>query len=251
MLKAEALAGSARLQKRNGIIALLLLLGAVSVGLILFYRKRKLLQDELRKQQLLNQIAADLHDDVGASLSAIRMYGEVIRKKASVSAPDVVPIAGKISDNARELIQNMSDIVWTIKPGQEELKSLEDRLHNLGLELCNPAEIRFVFKGSGYSGSFVLTIELRNDLYLICKEALNNALKHAKATVIQMKFEYIQGHLNVEITDNGNGLTQERPQGNGLKNMEERSSRHKGRFVVNQNTPQGTTVRIELPCSPR
>ena len=251
LLKAEALAGSARLQKRNGIIALLLLLGAVSVALILFYRKRKKLQDELRKQQMLNQIAADLHDDVGASLSAIRMYGEVIRKKASVSAPDVVPIAGKISDNARELIQSMSDIVWTIKPGQEELKSLEDRLHNLGLEFCSPAEIRFVFKGSGYAGSFVLPIELRNDLYLICKEALHNALKHARASVIQMQFDYKNGWLSVEITDNGLGFTHERALGNGLKNMQQRSLRHHGSFELRQASPQGTTAQVKLPCSPR
>jgi len=57
------------------------------VALILFYRKRKRLQDELRKQQMLNQIAADLHDDVCASLSAIRMYGEVIRKRPALRRP--------------------------------------------------------------------------------------------------------------------------------------------------------------------
>jgi len=97
----------------------------------------------------------------------------------------------------------------------------------------------------------VLPIELRNDLYLICKEALNNALKHARASLIHMQFEYKNGWLSVEITDKGLGFTHERALGNGLKNMQQRSLRHNGSFELLQASPQGTTAQVKLPCSPR
>lgn len=251
LLRVEAEAGNARVQKRNGVIAVLLLSGLISVVMVLFFRKRKRLQEELRKQQMLNQIAADLHDDVGASLSAIRMYGEVIRRKAADTAPEVVPIATKISENARELIQNMSDIVWTIKPGQETLKSLEDRLHNLGLELCKPGEIRFLFKGTGQHASFVLPLELRNDLYLICKEAIHNAIKHSGAREISLEMQWEVGMLKVQLRDNGAGLHPDRRNGNGLKNMEERALRHKGQFRLDSEVGKGCMLHVELSCSPR
>jgi signal transduction histidine kinase len=246
LLRAKSEAGESGILRRNLIITLLVLLGLASLIVFLIARNRRRLQDALQKQQLLNRIASDLHDDVGASLSAIRMYSDVIRKKADPKESETAVIAGKISENAREVIQNMSDIVWTIKPGLHQLKDLEDRIHYLGIELCRPLDVQFVFDGSGRAYT-IGSVELRNDLYLIAKEALNNALKYSGTSKIALRISIAHSSLQLEISDWGKGFRRETTHGNGLRNMESRCRNHDGQFHLDTEIGKGTRIRVTIP----
>jgi len=197
---------------------------------------------------MLNRIANDLHDDVGATLSSIRMYGDVLKTKAGKIAPELVPMAEKISTNAQEMIHSMSDIVWTIRAGQEHFSDLQDRIWNVGIELCAPKNIQFSFSGKDENSDFLMKSELRHDIYMICKEAMNNAVKYSNCSALNVSLNKLEGIIELIIQDNGIGFDESLiKRGNGLNNMEKRSLIHAGVFEVNSHVGTGTTFRIRFP----
>lgn len=244
LLQSEKAIKEGQLFRRNWIIASLALLGLMSVLLLIILRNRRKLKDELSKQKLLNRIASDLHDDVGATLSSIRMYGDVLKSKASKSAPELVPMAEKISDNAREMIHSMSDIVWTIKPGQDNLEALHDKIWNVGLELCAPKNIRFSISEPDDSEGFIIRTELRHDVFMICKEAINNAVKYSNCTEIHVSLSRQERFIELIIKDNGSGIKENAKRGNGLTNMESRCKENNGRFELKTNPDSGTQICV-------
>jgi signal transduction histidine kinase len=241
VLEADREAKNSAIQKRNWIIFFLSIVGLMSVLLYVILRNRRKIKDELSKQQLLNRIASDLHDDVGATLSSIRMYGDIIKTKTRKDAPELNSIAEKISSNATEMINSMSDIVWTIKPGLDSFNALQDRIWNVGLELCAPKNIQFVFTERSETDDFHISTELRHDMYMISKEAINNAVKHANCTEISVGLKKENNRLELYIHDNGKGISLDAKRGNGLSNMENRSFAHAGKTTIS-STKQGTQI---------
>lgn len=247
ILQTETTLKEGELYIRNVIIIAMLALAIMGFYLFIITRNRRRLQDELQKQQMLNRIAGDLHDDIGSTLSSIKMYGDVIRTKAATTNPQLVPLAEKISENAREMIQSMSDIVWTIKPDQDNLHALHDRIWNVGLELCSPGGIDFKISELHELDDTRVNTELRHDLFMICKEAINNAVKYSSCTRIQVHLTTNNGFINLIIQDNGCGIAEDAIRGNGLNNMERRCVNNKGKFEIITGVGRGTRIIAELP----
>lgn len=245
VLQAERDIKNAELTKRNWIIISLATLVLMGISLLYILRNRRKIKDELSKQQLLNKIASDLHDDVGATLSSIRMYSDVIKTKARKEAPELTSIAEKISENATEMIDSMSDIVWTIKPGLDSLLALQDRIWNIGLEMCAPKNIRFNFVEHSESDDFHINTELRHDMYMISKEAINNAVKYSNCTEISIGLSVKNKRLELIIQDNGQGIPLNARRGNGLNNMESRCKEHFGKFEITSNE-SGTQIHVSF-----
>jgi signal transduction histidine kinase/tetratricopeptide (TPR) repeat protein len=249
LLKAETLANENQISRRNWLIVSLvfLVISIIAIAVMVYTRAQN--RKELRRQQELNRIAGDLHDDVGASLSAIRMYSEMLRHKGENEAPQLTPIAQKISENAREIIQNMSDIVWAIKPGMEDFTSLQNRIWNTSLELCNAREISLNFTPTEKLNEWKPAIALRNDIFLVCKEAVNNAVKYSGGTLVSIRLSVEDKLLKVEIADNGQGLSEQPREGNGLKNMLERAQKNKGYFEKKSIPGEGLRLTFVFPVA--
>jgi len=175
------------------------------------------------------------------------MYGDMLKQKAKKNAPELIPFAEKVSENAREMIYTMSDIVWTIKPGHEKLSALQDRIWNLGLELCAPKEIHFVFEGSDEGSEITPSADLRHAMYMVSKEAINNAVKYADCTEISFKIDVIDSLIHIHIQDNGKGFDPELAKGNGLKNMKSRAIEHNGTFKIQTMPMQGSKLDFTFP----
>jgi signal transduction histidine kinase len=202
---------------------------------------------ELGLEQVRNRIAGELHDDFGSTLSGISMYsyltsgflqsGEYDKAKESL---------GVIQRSARDMVLNLSDLVWTINPKQDSLEILLERLQQYGTEICAAKQIAFriLFKQELLSNA--LTMETRHEIYLFVKEAINNAVKHSGARVVEFSVEELEGLLCFSVTDDGDGFDSKLvKKGNGLKNMQERANLIGAMLVMQSGENMGTSISLQ------
>lgn len=155
--------------------AFIILVLLASGAYLLFNQNR--MKQHLKELQLRNEIAADLHDEVGSSLSSINMLSQI----AVSNVGSQQEILKKVSNYARETIEKMSDIVWMIKPADEITANLIERMEKFLYGIGHGKGISTHFELSGLEDK-KLSMEQRKALYLVFKEAVNNAVKHAEAT---------------------------------------------------------------------
>jgi signal transduction histidine kinase len=197
--------------------------------------------------QIRNKIASDLHDDVGATLSSIRMYSNIVSNQVKETSPQSTELLEKISSNSKEMIENMSDIVWMIKPGNDALESIENRMLNFANELCTPAGVNFEFTKDEATQNIKMPMEQRRDLYLIFKEAVNNAIKYSGCTAINARMSMHGNRFQMIISDDGNGFDLDATKkGNGLDNIQKRTAAHNGKFMIRSSPGKGTELIISF-----
>lgn len=223
---------------------LLVMMGLGSL-LYFYYFIRK--QQRVRLEQIRNRIATDLHDDMGSTLSSIRIFSDVARSQLINTQPQIVPMLEKISNNASQLSDNMQDIIWTIKQDHDKLEDLVTRIREFGLKLCDAKDIVFKVHISDTFKTSRLDLEQRRNLYLIFKECLNNAIKYSGCTVIQLFITQQRGHLKMVIEDNGKGFHEkEITKGNGLSNIRKRAMEINGSATIESAPGKGTRIDIMM-----
>jgi signal transduction histidine kinase len=215
------------------------------VALTIIYAIYMFRQRQKRAIEMLRQkIAADLHDDIGSTLSSIRLYSDVAVK----SPGDSGALLEKISRNSSSMIDRMSDIVWAIKPGYDDLQTLAGRLRDFAVELCGPAEIEFEFHFDENLIRLRPGMELKKELYLTMKEAISNAVKHSGCKKLTLSFNEQKPNMVITVQDDGKGFSPDYPvQGNGLRNMKMRAERMRGKFSIENRDGSGTRVVVSVP----
>jgi len=211
--------------------------------LIYNIRISRLLAIERTRQR----IGKDLHDDIGTALSSITLMNTVLKKKIVSNPDDAVKLADKVEDTSRQMIQNMSDIVWSINPGNDTLEKLTNRLQQFMNDAFDENETDYSLSVSPNLYSRKIDMETRKDAYLICKEIINNAAKYSKAKNFSLDLHTKENMLLIEATDDGDGfdLNNERT-GNGLNNIQLRTQRHKGKAILTTKAGEGTNWNISL-----
>ena len=220
------------------IIISVLVIGGVIV-MFITYRVKNLLDIE----RLRTKLAADLHDNIGSSLTEISILSEVITKKLDSVGDDIKKSLKMISDNSRNLIDNMSDIVWLVNPNRDSLYDLILRLRDTYTELSSYASISFRSENLKSLEKVSLSMEHRQHLYLIFKEGINNCITHSECTEISLD-AFIKGkRLEMVLKDNGTGFKINNDyNGNGLSNMKHRAKSIGGEIVINSKIGEGTTL---------
>jgi signal transduction histidine kinase len=201
------------------------------------------------------RIAADLHDGVGAHLSRIAIVSEVVRQQAESVLPDAVPALASIADNARDLIDDMSDAVWSIDPRLDNLQQVVIRTRALASELFDAAAIGWTLDASDRASHVALAAEQRRHLYLILKETMTNVVRHAQAAHVVVRIAIANGRLRLEITDDGIGIesvaSATRGSGRGISNLHTRAKALRGTLSVTPGPGgRGTTVALDAPLGP-
>ena len=233
---------------RNTIIAGSLF--ALLVGYLLFNRLR--LQRQIEYQQsILNQrkqLSADLHDDVGATLSSISIYTEAIKNKLKNDEPQkVMELVNKIGENARETISTLGDIVWNINPQNDSAEMLFNRMESTATMLLSAQNTLLEFEADPKLSDFDFSLEAKQNLYLIFKETINNTLKYAQATQVKIGIKKTDGNFEMAISDNGKGFdSSKESEGNGLKNMKRRVENFGGKFML-ASSSAGTSTMVQIP----
>lgn len=200
-------------------------------------------EDSIRKQ-----IASDLHDDIGSELSSI----DISSRTALVKKEDAGLVASHlkaISHQAQQTMENMSDIVWSINPDNDNFESMLTRMKGFATELCEPLDINLQFRDS-LSNETPITLNsiVRKNVFLIFKEAVNNAAKYSACTLLTIRFaKNSHGRLIMEITDNGKGFDPATAKmGNGLRNMHNRAVQINAGIRIDSALNKGVNVELQL-----
>ena len=198
------------------------------------------------QQEERNRISADMHDDLGAGVTAIRLLSELAKARLGDGA---VPEIEKISSSANELLNNMNAIIWTMNGNNDSFQSMVAYIRSYAIEYFENTGIKCTIDIPSRLPDFPVQGEIRRNIFLVVKEALNNILKHAKATEVLLVLKKDTDGLSFYIHDNGTGidLNNLRRFGNGLKNMRERMSKS-GIDLSIQNS-NGTIVILHKTIS--
>lgn len=237
------------------------LTGLIAVGLIALsvrsITKRRLQQKlaRLEQQSIIEKerarIARDMHDDLGARLTEILLLSDFSLKSAQ-TMEKAQSFASRITEASRELINNLDGLVWTVNPENDTLASLASYFREyLGLYLqSKPVRCRLDFPDK--LPDCHLSSELRHNLLLVVKEALNNAVKYAEPSEINFRLRVLNGLLSIDIEDDGKGfqISDSSSLGNGLKNMQKRMENIGGIYDLTSAPGRGTKIHLQVRILP-
>ncbi|MEZ4755602.1 MAG: histidine kinase [Flavobacteriales bacterium] len=257
-----------RVRWSRNLVVVASVLGALLLsGLYLGYRSRQRAKQRLAELEVLRlqqeqtiaelrireEVGRDMHDDLGAGLSALKLRSEMALRKEQ--DPERRKLWTFLASTAGELMVNMRQMIWTLNADQS---TVEDLLvyagnyarsyldaHGLALELVMPKDVPHK----------ELSAQQRRNLLLVMKEALHNIVKHAQATEVLLAISVVPEGISISIVDNGIGLPRnaELGEGNGLRNMARRLEVIGGSFRVEHPEEglraerRGTSLRLHMP----
>lgn len=201
-------------------------------------------EKEFEKQHMRNRIAADLHDEIGSNLSSITLLSSIINNDDQVS-PALKKQILNINHAAKSSTESIRDIIWFINPTSDKLNSLFSRIK----ETTN-----FMLSGIDYkirinevNNDEKINPELKRNIYLIYKEVLNNIIKHSGAKSVSIDFEKNDNRLKIVIEDDGNGFDLTKiKEGNGLRNIKNRSEQISALLEIDSKPGEGTKVIVDI-----
>ena len=151
----------------------------------------------------------------------------------------------KIAESSSTVMENMSDIVWSINPANDEMDKIIEKIQNYAYEILESRGINLLMEIDDDVKKYSIKVEKRRHFYLIFKESINNIAKYAQATEVKIYILLKGNVVDSTIYDNGVGFyTLGKTQGNGLRNMKERAELIGGNIEITSNSQNGTTVHF-------
>lgn len=194
-----------------------------------------------------NRIASDLHDDIGAALSSIRIYSSAAQKQMDINPEEGMNLITRINESSTSMMERMSDIVWSINPKNDSGESLVMRMKTFASEVLGSMHIDLVYNIDPEIENLKPTLEARNNVYLIFKEAVNNIAKYSDAGKVEITLSLDNGFFTMLIKDNGKGFNvMQAFQGNGLNNMSQRAKAMNAYFHVTSHANSGTLIEVKM-----
>jgi ligand-binding sensor domain-containing protein len=218
------------------------IIGVAVLILWALYRSRvtKILQTE----RLRTRIAGDLHDEIGSALTAINMGSQSIMR--SDDPGKIRSTAKRIGSSTRELMGTFSDIVWSIESSNDTLGELCCRIEDFCFRMRSDCDISIHFSSSGVIADKRISSAIRQNVYLIFKEALNNSIKYSGSESIEVSLGLQNGRLSLKVKDNGSGFAEKKCSegGHGMKSMKSRAEKISGELVIEDKN--GITVELKV-----
>jgi len=231
-------------------VFILLILTATIIRIVERRRFQYQLQHATQERALERErarIAQDLHDDLGSSLTRISLLSSLLQ--ADKDNPDQVTFhAGKLSEAASQTVRALEEIVWAVRPGSDSLQSLVEYIAHFANELFenNPTRCRLDLPHD--LPTKPLPPDVRHNIFLIVKEALTNALRHAGAKEVHVQAKVSADALEILVQDDGRGFEPSMPategRRHGLGNMHRRAETIGGTLELQSTSGKGTTVRL-------
>jgi signal transduction histidine kinase/ligand-binding sensor domain-containing protein len=233
-------------------LAVVLVLGTVA-GIVRHTATRRLhLQmEQLERRQAIererSRIAKDIHDDLGASLTLIAVLGDLAKKEKTGERIE------KMSGTAREAVKSLDEIVWAVNPRNDTLSHLVDYTGQFATDYLRDAGIRCLLDVPEQMPAREVPANVRHNVFLVVKEALQNIVKHAHATEVWLHVNASGNGLRIAVEDNGCGFDKapEDAWADGLRNMRQRLAEVGGECRIQSDVGKGTTISVELPLPNR
>jgi signal transduction histidine kinase/ligand-binding sensor domain-containing protein len=209
----------------------------------------KQILEEMLHERL--RISRELHDDIGSTLGSISIYSEVAKKRTEKNESAGEALA-KIGVASRQLIEKISDIVWSLDSANGSFDQLQNRMSAFLAMTLTPLDVVCDFIVDQQKGKIQLTIEQQKNVFLIFKEAVYNIAKYAECKKVNITLYTENKFLEMIIQDDGQGFdisTNNAYNGNGLKNMQRRAKDMKAIFSLNSQKGLGTRIELTLRTS--
>lgn len=204
------------------------------------------------RQQLIEQertrVAQDLHDELGAALTEVSMLGTLARTP-SLPAEQRERYLEQLTEVARKLVSILDEIVWAVNPKYDSVASLASYYSLFAQRFLNLAGIACRLDVAESFPNAPLDARVRHSVFLAFREALNNAVRHSRATEVRVAMAAREGWLHIRVHDNGCGFVPsgDTPARDGLAGMRERLRQLGGQCEVRSEPGAGTTVEFRLP----
>ena len=215
----------------------------------------------LERQKLIEhergRISKDMHDTVGSSLTRIAILSDRVGKQVKEQSPSNDKQAAiqdgteLIGTTAREVIDTMNEIIWSLSPKQDNLESLINYTRHFINSMFEDIAIRYTLDIHELVPNIELGPDFRRNVFLIIKEIINNIVKHSSASNVSLSISLSDGNLNFIAVDDGIGIVEsssiDKRTGFGLKNMRERADSIGAKLEIESILNHGTTIRV---CAP-
>lgn len=227
---------------------------AAVIVVVRFFSQRRLRQRlaDLERRRAIeverSRIAKDLHDELGASLTRIKLLGELV-ERGTAGSPESSRHAQTISQTAQGLARGMDEIVWALNPQKDRIESLAQYLAAFAEETLRDTDLRLRLDFPETPSERPLLAAVRHQLFLAVKEALHNAIKHSGASEIRLMLSEEDAWVRVAVIDNGAGLKapNNSARGNGLANMRSRMESIGGHCEIGSPAAGGVMVTFLVP----
>ena len=219
----------------------LALIGLAVVGLIVFYYRHFRAKKQIDIERMRVQIASDLHDDVGSSLTELALQTDFLQ--AGEVSDELRDTLKQLGDQSRKIVTSLDDIVWSIDARNDTAGDMTDRMQDYVNQIFRSGSPEVYYHFDNLEMDDRLPVNIKENIYLIFKESVNNIAKHSNADRVDITFAYDGKDFKLKITDNGTTSNGSRKSGQGLRNIKLRSERIGADAVIKNG--KGFTVTVE------
>ena len=239
----------------RGLMLTMFTAGVIAIVRYVSFRRLRQRMRQLEQQNALHQervrIARDMHDEVGAKLTRLSLLSDMASGQQELP-PAVREDVKEISDTARDTIRAFEEIVWAVNPRNDTLADLAHYLCRFAEDFFEGSRVQCVFDLPTEIPPIALPTEVRHQIFLAAKEAMNNVLKYSRAGQLHLELVLGEDGFDIVIEDDGCGFDSGAPAkrtggGNGLENMRERLSTIGGRFECHSRPGHGTRIVFRVP----
>jgi signal transduction histidine kinase len=221
----------------------------MGVGRYATWRSMRQELARIRSQRALEQerlrIAHDIHDDLGARLTQISLASALAHDCPGLS-PSARSEFNRISQMARDTVSALYETVWAVNPENDNLDALGSYLCQLVHQLCEQAKLSCRLRVPELPPDVQVASQLRHNVILAVKEAINNIIKHASAGEVTFQVGFEGDVLTISISDNGSGFdSSKNVMGNGIPNMKQRLETIGGNCNI-ESSARGTTILMHV-----
>lgn len=210
--------------------------------------QNQILQKELERQKSIKhereRISHDMHDDLGAGISALKLQAEFLKQRAEDE--DLKNDIDELLKTSEEMNISMREMLWSLNSGNDTLGSFIDYSKIYAQNFLKKTKIQLNIEDESIISKTCITTEQRRNLFLCLKEALNNAYKHSQSNQLKLSFVQKDKEFMMKISDNGIGINHEKAEGNGLRNMKRRMQEQNGHCEVTTENGTHLFFRIDL-----
>ncbi|RQO32322.1 hypothetical protein DBR32_01560 [Taibaiella sp. KBW10] len=213
-------------------------------------KQKAIYEQKLALELQRKKITADLHDDIGATLSSLQLNSAVANQLIHTDTNRTKDILHKIEDQSQSLADKIGDIIWSMKPGKDEFMTIGSRIKNFANDILGSGNMDYKIIIDPNINKTIQDITTRKNIVLITKEALNNIAKYSDASEAFVCIEIKGTQIELLIRDNGNGFDVCDQKGNGLANMRIRTEELNGLFTIESAPKKGTVILVTIPLVP-
>ena len=230
-------------------IFLVMLIGGVVFYVI--YSRQKQSKEQALALMLLREeerarIASDMHDEIGSGLTRISFLSEQLKMNDDQKAEQTNGLSDKIITQSRTLSKNIKEIIWAVDPSNDKLSELIYYMRNFAMDFCEQTELKCEIHFPDDVDEENIEAQVRRNLYLLLKEALNNIAKYAKAQKVDVQLTIDGAFVSLFVEDNGIGFDQLLvKRGMGLSTMKKRCELLGGNFSLKSEVGNGTQLQFK------